>query len=520
MTPPKSRQRTSRHGSPKDPLPAGRARRSDLENLLSELLDGMAEAVVLVSTDGLIERFNLGAQSLFGYDDGELIGQPLERLIPEASRATHRALVAALIESGATTRQLMGGRLDVRGRRADGTTFPASASISRLDLNGATRLLAIVKDETDLVRLRETERALSRAQHIGRSGSWEWDIESGDLWWSDELYRLFGHAPGDFGATYEAFLEMVHPDDVERVSAAVDAAIEGSEPYDLEHRIIRRDGSERVVRELAEVVRRDGRAARMLGVCQDITERVETEARLRQAQKMETLGTLTGGIAHDFNNLLSVILGNLDLARTLLREDDDRVAPLVGDAMKAAEKSASLVERLLAFSRRQDLCPAPLNLAELLAGLKDTLERTIGKSIEITIDAAPDTWMCVADENQLENTILNLSINARDAMPDGGRLELAVSNAVVDARQARSLVDALPGDYVRLSVRDTGTGMPDHVRQRVFEPFFTTKAQGRGTGLGLSMVYGFVKQSGGFLHIDSRPGRGTEFQVYLPRADI
>jgi signal transduction histidine kinase len=255
----------------------------------------------------------------------------------------------------------------------------------------------------------------------------------------------------------------------------------------------------------------------MLGVCQDITERVETEARLRQAQKMETLGTLTGGIAHDFNNLLTLILGNLDLARTLIPEND-RSAPLIADATKAAERSASLVERLLAFSRRQELRPEPLDLAALLAGLQDTLERTIGKTVDITIDAPPGTWRCVADENQLENTILNLTINARDAMPDGGRLELAVRNEVVDARQAKSLVDARPGEYVMLSVRDTGVGMPEHVRQRVFEPFFTTKSQGRGTGLGLSMVYGFVTQSGGFLHIDSRTGRGTEFQVYLPRA--
>jgi PAS domain S-box-containing protein len=247
-------------------------------------------------------------------------------------------------------------------------------------------------------------------------------------------------------------------------------------------------------------------------------ERRQAEAALRQAQKMEAVGNLTGGVAHDFNNLLQVIGGNLQL---LQREvaDSEQGQRRLQTAVGAVERGAKLASQLLAFARRQPLEPVVLNLGRLVRGMDDLLRRALGADIEIETVIAEDLWNTFADRNQLENVILNLAINARDAMEGEGKLTLAVGNALLDAHSALLQPDVVAGPYVLLSVSDTGSGMPPEVMERVFEPFFTTKPEGRGTGLGLSMVYGFVKQSGGHIHIDSQVGHGTTLKIYLPRAN-
>jgi len=249
----------------------------------------------------------------------------------------------------------------------------------------------------------------------------------------------------------------------------------------------------------------------------DITERVRSELTARDEQRLQAMGQLTGGIAHDFNNLLTVVMANLELAKSRLPPDSD-AGTRIERAMWGANRGAALTQQLLAFARKQALIPVAIDLSAMLPDMANLLRRTLGEQIEVrTVDAA-GLWPAMADPAQFESALLNLSLNARDAMPDGGRLTIEVANKVLDTDYARQHVEVTPGDYVMLAVSDTGTGMPPDVLARAFEPFFTTKDEGRGTGLGLAMVHGFVKQSGGHINIYSEAGEGTTVRLYLPRA--
>ncbi len=248
-----------------------------------------------------------------------------------------------------------------------------------------------------------------------------------------------------------------------------------------------------------------------------IAEREQAEAALRQAQKMEAVGQLTGGLAHDFNNLLAGIIGSLDLMRARIsRGKVDDLSRYINAAMTAANRAASLTQRLLAFSRRQTLDPRPTDIKRLTASMEELIGRTVGPSIAVETRFPDGLWATLCDANQLENALLNLTINARDAMPQGGSLILEAGNTDLDTDAARAL-HVTPGEYLTVSVTDTGVGMSEETMSRAFEPFFTTKPLGQGTGLGLSMVYGFVRQSGGHLRITSELGRGSTVRLYLPR---
>jgi two-component system NtrC family sensor kinase len=240
------------------------------------------------------------------------------------------------------------------------------------------------------------------------------------------------------------------------------------------------------------------------------------EANLRQSQKMDAIGQLTGGIAHDFNNLLTIIIGNLQMA--LRREHDSKLQGWISNAMAGAERAAALTKRLLAFSRSQPLDPRPLDVNRLVAASSELLNRTLGEKISIETVGSAGLWQTEVDAAELESSIINLAINARDAMPDGGKLTIETGNAFLDERYCEAFQDLTPGQYVMISVTDTGCGMPKEVAEKATEPFFTTKPTGQGTGLGLSQVYGFIKQSGGHLRIDSEPGEGTTVKIYLPRS--
>ncbi|HEX8064607.1 MAG TPA: ATP-binding protein, partial [Allosphingosinicella sp.] len=254
---------------------------------------------------------------------------------------------------------------------------------------------------------------------------------------------------------------------------------------------------------------------------QQVAERTEQlqakEEALRQSQKMEAIGQLTGGVAHDFNNLLQVIIGNLDTITRNVSDDAPRLKRAAGQALNGARRAASLTQRLLAFSRRQPLDPKPVNVNALVTGLSEMVHRTLGETVDVETVLAAGLWQIEADANELESAILNLAVNARDAMPEGGRLTIETANAHIDEAYAASYAEVVPGQYVCVSVSDTGKGMDDATVGRAFEPFFTTKPVGRGTGLGLSQVYGFVKQSGGHIKIYSEIGEGTTVKIYLPR---
>jgi PAS domain S-box-containing protein len=260
-----------------------------------------------------------------------------------------------------------------------------------------------------------------------------------------------------------------------------------------------------------------GRITHFIGIQEDVTQRREMEAQLRHAQRIETIGRLTGGLAHDFNNLLTVVIGNLELLEHRLAADPT-ARQLAAMAGKAAERGAELTRQLLAFARRQPLTAKAFDVNALVAGTTNLLRRTLGEQINVRMMLADDLSHAFADPTQVESALTNLAINSRDAMPGGGRLTIETANQRLDERYAAENLDVAPGDYVMLAVSDTGTGMPPEILSRVFEPFFTTKAEGKGSGLGLSMVYGFAKQSRGHVKIYSEVGHGTTVRLYLPRA--
>jgi signal transduction histidine kinase len=260
-------------------------------------------------------------------------------------------------------------------------------------------------------------------------------------------------------------------------------------------------------------------------VARDITalrlrqaELEQAQEQLRQAQKMEAVGQLTGGIAHDFNNMLAVIIGSLDLLSRRIDSEDERARRYVDNAMEGGRRAAALTQRLLAFSRQQPLSPEAIDVNRLVSGMSDLLRHTLSGLVHLEAALGEGLWRCHVDPNQLENAILNLAVNARDAMaPQGGRLTIETRNAHLDAAYAAGHPDIAPGEYVLIAVSDTGTGMPTAVIEKAFNPFFTTKEIGKGTGLGLSMVYGFARQSGGHVKIYSEPGQGTTIKIFLPR---
>jgi signal transduction histidine kinase/DNA-binding response OmpR family regulator len=391
--------------------------------------------------------------------------------------------------------------------------------------------------------LRESEQRLQHALKAGRLGSWQLEAEFFELDCSAITKTHFGrdeHSP----FTYYDWLASVYPEDQPRMQSALQRSLDSGDDFIIEFRNLWPDGSLHWVDVRARAIRaRNGRVSLLAGVTTDITERKLAEQQLRrlnetleqqveertsqlrhneevlrQSQKMEAVGQLTGGIAHDFNNMLTGIIGSLELLRRrLARGRTEDLDGLIDLGVTSANRAAALTHRLLAFSRRQSLDPKPVEMNELVNSMGELLHRSVNESIRLDMCLDPQLWTAEADPNQLESALLNLVLNARDAMPDGGMLMIETFNRKLDRTFTNAYENLLPGDYVVLSVTDTGCGMPENVISRAFDPFFTTKPIGQGTGLGLSMIYGFTKQSHGHVSIESQVGNGTTVQLFLPR---
>ena len=344
----------------------------------------------------------------------------------------------------------------------------------------------------------------------------EWDVETDTLDWFGDLEGVLGYASGEIPRTIAGWIDLIHPEDQPRLKEAVELHRKSSQPIHYEYRVRQKDGAWRdwIDRGIPQIGA-DGKNRCWIGACSDVTEKKKLEKRLLQAQKMEAIGNLTGGIAHDFNNLLHAILGNMDIVLSDIA-DDDRHRLEIGEAHKAASRAVDLTQQLLAFSRRQVLQPTDLDLNDLIADLMKVLLRLFGEHIDLEIVPGPRLGHVHADRSQIEQVILNLCINARDAISDGGKLTIATRDVVVDEEFSRNHPSMRPGRYCLMTVTDNGHGMDRETLDHVFEPFFTTKETGKGRGLGLATVLGIVQQHNGHILASSEMNQGTTFEVYLP----
>ena len=478
-------------------------------------------AIYMLDPQGLISSWNPGARRFKGYEESEILGEHFSRFYTEADREAglpQRAIEIATRE----------GKFEGEGWRCrkDGTRFWAYVVIDAIrDASG--NLLGFVKITRDLTERKIAEEALRKSEEQFRllvHGVTDYAIymmtPAGQVSsWNAGAERIKGYRPEEIiGRHFSQFYTEEDRQAGMPQIALETAARDGR--FEKEGWRIRKDGSKFVANVVIDAIRApDGKLLGFAKITRDITERREAERALQaarealfQSQKMDAIGQLTGGIAHDFNNLLMAVLGSLELLRKRL-PSDPKMMRLVDNAMQGAQRGAGLTQRMLAFARRQELKPAVIDVAELVHGMTDLLHSSLGATVQIETDFSPGLNKVLADPNQLELAILNLAVNARDAMPRGGAIMIAAREMnVVDAPDLKA------GRYVCLSLTDEGCGMDEATRGRALEPFFTTKGVGKGTGLGLSMVHGMIDQSGGKLVLKSGKGEGTTVELWLPVA--
>jgi PAS domain S-box-containing protein len=499
---------------------------------LQLLIDSVIDyAIYMVDLDGRVASWNSGAARLKGYSASEIIGQPFAKFFTPEDR--EQELPQRALATAARV-----GRFESEGWRIrkDGTRFWALAVVDAVRDPGG-ELVGFAKVTRDMTERRAEESRLleseRRFRHLVQSvvdyAIFQLDKDGIVATWNAGAERIKGYMADEvIGEHFSRF--YTEEDRAAGVPAQALATARSEGRFEAEGWRVRRDGSRFWASVVIDPIRSDdGELVGFAKVTRDITERTETQRILRQtqeqlaaSQRMEAVGQLSGGIAHDFNNLLMIIQGNLETAHRIAAASPAHAGlqRALGNAMRGAQRAAALTHRLLAFSRRQPLDPKLLDANKYLPGIADFLQRLLGEMIQIEVVGAPGLWPIEVDVPQLESTLVNLAINARDAMPDGGKLTVEAINQTLDHGYSRLNPETAPGQYLLIAVSDTGGGMSPEVLGHAFEPFFTTKEIGQGTGLGLSQVYGFVKQSGGHVKIYSEPGQGTSVKLYFPRARL
>ncbi len=484
-------------------------------------LNATSNGVLIARADGAITWANPAFLQMSGYERDEVLGKrPFGFVDSKSYRPDFFEQIWLTVQSGGT----WSGH--VTCRRKDGTTYTESQTISpiRDKADHVTHVVVIKEDVTERIgaekKLWKARERLDRAIDAGNIVLWEWDLATDVVEHSEQWARGSDYTGGVAFQSMDSWLAQVHRDDVGPLRQMLeDCSYAPGKTFQKEFRSANADGSYswHLLGALAET-EETGKIARFIGTVMDITDRKRLEVEYRQAQKMECVGRLAGGVAHDFNNLLGVIGGYSEFALEELEEADPLRENLV-QIKRAAERAADLTRQLLAFSRRQILQPEVVDLAEVVTGTEKMLRRVIGEDIRLELDFSEDLGQIMADPGQLEQILMNLIVNARDAMPRGGRLWIETRNVELDEAAAAQRSGAYAGSYVSLRVRDTGSGMDQRTADQIFEPFFTTKEKGKGTGLGLATVYGIVKQSGGSIWVESEMGQGTAFEVLFPRID-
>ncbi|HWA49066.1 MAG TPA: PAS domain-containing protein, partial [Dongiaceae bacterium] len=491
-------------------------RRSAIEARYRQILSLAPDAIVTLDEALRITLFNLAAEQLFDIPGDEAIGRGLDILLPEEFVPVVRKQLVEFFGAAAPAMQISAPSI-LRFRRSDRSVFPAEAYVSKLVEDDRTSFTLIIRNIADRERmiasLQQTNQTLDAVVQSSPVAILGIDSSRRVIVWNRNAEAIFGiPAAKIVGQFYETLLPGAAD-----LNHMFQRLLAGQVLRDSEAAYATTSGTLDLRLSGAPLHESDGRVRGAVCIIEDTTEANAVHRQLEHAQRMESVGQMTGGLAHDFNNLLAVVIGNLDLLQTQMRQ-----VPAAQDALDLALKAslggASLIRQLLAFSRRQALTPRPFDLGELVTTMRELLSRTLGEQIEVVCRLEKDLWPTLADPTQVESAIANLAINARDAMPQGGRVTLEATNVHLDERYTMANVDVTPGDYVMLSVTDTGIGIPPEHIGRVFEPFYTTKEHGKGSGLGLSMVYGFAKQSRGHVKIYSEPGHGTTIRLYLPRA--
>ena len=470
----------------------------------------------IADLDGTWRSVNPAWARTLGWEADEVIGKTSAWLLHPDDEINRDARLATLHRDGA----LPPYELRMRARDGDYRHLAWTATLVEGRLYTTARDVTQERRQQAALRAAEERTRLVLGAMDG-VGIWSYDIAADRFHTDTGFAAIYGFTAeqADAGTSMAELLARIHPDDVERVFGVIaqmrDQTGGGGE---VEYRVVRPDGSLRwVMVRNHSLLDASGKLESVVGVGIDVTRLHDLEESLRQAQKMEAVGQLTGGLAHDFNNLLTAISGALEMMQMRLKQGRiDALPRYIGAAQTAAGRAAALTHRLLAFARRQPLDPRPSDIGRLIDGIEDLLRGTVGPTVELRVLHAADSWPVQVDANQLENALLNLCINARDAMPDGGVLTVETANVWLGEAGAAER-DLPAGAYLTLCVSDTGIGMPPDVAARAFEPFFTTKPKEQGTGLGLSMIYGFARQSGGQIHIRSAPGAGTTMSLYLPR---
>jgi len=477
-----------------------------------------AEVIMLaLDREGRVTLANRFACNVLGWTEADLLGRDwVQTCLPVRIREAARKTLGTLLAGDLTVRENL-----ILTRSGEERRIEWRNTLLKDEGGNVTGTFSSGNDITERTRaveaLQTAEERMRFALESTGVGIWDIDFATGDLRWSETLESQYGLPAGTFGGTFEAFVAGVHPDDRIALRETMANANRSGDDFTVLHRALWPDGTIRWLSGAGRIhLGTGGEPVRGIGISQDVTERRTLDRHNQQAQKMEAVGQLASGVAHDFNNLLTVILGcaelvTLDASMATVHGEDLR------EIIKAALRARGLTQQLLAFSRQQVLLATPLDLNELITDMAGMLGRLIGKDIEVRLALAPRLSLAFADRSQMEQVVMNLVVNARDAMPNGGSVTIETTDVDLD-NVSFPEETIMRGQYVMLAVTDTGSGMTKETRSRLFEPFYTTKEPGKGTGLGLSTTYGIVKQSKGYIWVYSEPGEGTTFKVYLPRS--
>jgi PAS domain S-box-containing protein len=480
------------------------------EARMRAIFENVPDSIIMVDNHGLIQSLNLAAEEMTGYSAVEIIGQPLNLLTPEEQRPQMVALLDRMFRG----KQSRAAGLELLSQRKDGSIFPIDLSLNAFVLGGEHYVIGVSRDATERrdreARLRaildNASDAIITVDEAGLMQSFNRAAESN-----------FGY--GEVEMVGQPIYLLAAEDQREFFRDTVGRMCRGEQAQELgiEATGLRKDGSTFSLDiSLSEFSLEDHRY--VICISHDATQRKKLEEQLRQSQKMEAIGRLAGGVAHDFNNMLAVINAYSEMSLRKLPAENP-LHEYLNEILHAGERAALITRQLLAFSRQQVLAPRVLDLNQVVRETEKMLQRLIGEDISIETTLEPELNRILVDQGQIVQVIMNLAVNARDAMPQGGKLMIRSSNFQVDEERARLSPDNRPGPHVQLIVSDTGTGMTPEVRQRIFEPFFTTKGPGQGTGLGLATVYGIIKQSGGHIEVYSEPDHGTTFTIYFPAVE-